>query len=98
MKLHITHTTEIHRCDHPVWKELGGEYVILDQSTGICYGLDEIGSRVWSLIQTPLTVEAIRDSLAAEFGVDPEVCEQDLLCLLDQLASARLIQVVEGHA
>jgi hypothetical protein len=94
----ITHTSEIHRSDHPVWQELGGEYVILDQNTGVCYGLDEIGSRVWRLIQTPVTVEAIRDTLVAEYGVDPEVCEQDLLRLLQDLASARLIHVVEGHA
>lgn len=98
MKLRITQTSEIHCRDLPVWQEPGGDVLILDRTTGLFYGLDAVGSRVWALIQTPLTVEAIRDLLAAELGVDPDHCERDLMRLLHQLAAAGLIQVVEGHA
>jgi hypothetical protein len=62
------------------------------------YGLDEVGSRVWALIQSPITVEAIRDLLVAEYGTDPVRCEQDLLGLLHNMAALGLIQVTEGHA
>lgn len=98
MKFRITHTSEIHRNQEQVYQELGGECVILDLSAGIYYGLDEVGSRVWSLIQAPITVEAIRDLLVAEYDVDSVRCEQDLLRLLHNMAALGLILVTQGHA
>jgi hypothetical protein len=98
MKFRIKHTSEIRRSEQQVWQELGGECVILDLRAGIYYGLDEVGSRVWSLIQSPITVEAIRDLLVAEYEVDAVRCEQDLLRLLHNMAALGLIQVTEGHA
>ena len=94
----VTATSEICRSEHPVWQDLGGEYVILDLAAGLYYGLDEIGSRVWALIQNPLTVDAIRDRIVAEFDVDADCCQEDLIRLLEQLAAANLILVIEGHA
>lgn len=98
MKIRIKHTSEIRRNENQVWQELGGECLILDLRAGVYYGLDEVGSRVWALIQTPITVEAIRDLLVAEFDVDSVRCEQDLLRLLYNMAALGLIQVIEGHA
>jgi hypothetical protein len=98
MKVRITHTSEIRRNDQQVWQEVGEECVILDLRDGFYYGLDEVGSRVWALIQTPITVEAIRDLLVAEYEVDPVCCELDLLQLLHNMAALGLIQVTEGHA
>lgn len=98
MKFHITHTSEIRRNDQQVWQEVGDECVILDLRAGFYYGLDEVGSRVWALIQTPITFEAIRDLLIAEYEVERVRCEQDLLRLLHNMAALGLIQVTEGHA
>jgi hypothetical protein len=98
MKLRITQNSEIRRNEHQVWQELGGECVILDLRAGVYYGLDEVGSRVWGLIQSPITVDAIRDLLVAEYEVDRLRCEQDLLRLLHNMAALGLIQVTEGHA
>ena len=33
--------------------ELGGEAVLLDLTTGVYYGLDPVGTRVWRLLQQP---------------------------------------------
>lgn len=98
MNLRITQNSEIRRSEHQAWQELSGECVILDLRAGVYYGLDEVGTRVWGLIQSPITVDAIRDLLVAEFDVDRESCEQDLLVLLHNMAALGLIQVTEGHA
>jgi coenzyme PQQ synthesis protein D (PqqD) len=78
--------------------ELSGESVILNLKNGVYYGLDRVGSRIWNLIQAPTMVAFIRDSLLAEYEVDSERCEADLLALLQKLADQELVQVVDEKA
>jgi hypothetical protein len=73
--------------------ELSGEAAILNLTSGVYYGLDPVGARVWSLLQEPRLVGAIRDALTAEYDVDANGCERDLVALLRDLAAARLIEV-----
>ncbi|MBK9713266.1 MAG: lasso peptide biosynthesis PqqD family chaperone [Kouleothrix sp.] len=76
-----------------VSSDLAGEVVMLNLKNGTYYGLDEVGAHVWALIQEPRAVAAIRDSILAEYDVEPERCEQDLLALLGDLADNGLIEV-----
>jgi hypothetical protein len=73
--------------------DLAGEQVILDLKSGVYYGLDLVGSRIWQLIQTPTSVRKVRDTILEEYDVDAERCERDLLALLQELASRELIEV-----
>ena len=74
--------------------DLGGEAAILDLEAGVYYGLDEVGARIWELIQEPRAANEVRDVLLAEYDVEPERCEHDLLALLQRLADEGLIEVV----
>ena len=74
--------------------DLAGEAVILNLKSGIYYGLDPVGARIWELIQEkPRSVEEIHNILLTEYEVEPERCEQDLLALLQQLAEHSLVEV-----
>ncbi len=73
--------------------DLAGEAAILNLKTGVYYGLDAVGSRVWELIQEPKTVAAVRDALLEEYEVEPARCESDLKQLLAQLAEKELLEV-----
>jgi Coenzyme PQQ synthesis protein D (PqqD) len=75
---------------------LAGEVVILNLSSGMYYGLNALGARVWELIQEPRQVSVIRDAILGEYDVVPERCEHDLLAVLQQLARERLIEVRDG--
>jgi hypothetical protein len=77
--------------------DLAGEIVMLNLKNGSYYGLDGVGARVWSLIQSPQPVAAVRDAIIAEYAVDPDRCESDLLVLLDELAAAELVEVREDR-
>lgn len=79
-----------------VSSDLGGEAVILHLKDGTYYGLNEVGARVWSLIQQPRRVAAIVAALLGEYEVEPAECERDLLALLGDLAAHELIEV--GYA
>jgi len=72
---------------------LSGEAVILHVTSGVYYGLDAIGARIWDLIQEPQTVGGLRDILLTEYDVSPDRCERDRLALLENLAVEGLITV-----
>jgi hypothetical protein len=86
-------TTRVVVVKDQVSANLAGEAVILNLKSGIYYGLDEVGARIWSLIQQPKSVDEIVAGLLAEYQVEPERCQRDLLALLKQLAAANLIEV-----
>ncbi|MDJ0736122.1 MAG: lasso peptide biosynthesis PqqD family chaperone [Nostocaceae cyanobacterium] len=73
--------------------ELSQEAVILNLKSGIYYGLSEVGASIWNLIQEPKTINEIRDAIVAEYEVEPERCDRDILTLLQQLETEGLIEV-----
>jgi Coenzyme PQQ synthesis protein D (PqqD) len=73
--------------------DLAGETVILDLTSGVYYGLNEVGAKIWNLIQQPHTIESIQQNLLQEYDVDPEVCTQDLLQVLQELQAAGLVNI-----
>ncbi len=75
---------------------VGGETVILGLTTGRYYGVDAVGARIWQLLQSPMRVDAIRDTIVAEYDVEKERCETDLLRLLEDMRRSGLVEVQPG--
>ncbi|OGT95451.1 MAG: hypothetical protein A2083_05855 [Gemmatimonadetes bacterium GWC2_71_9] len=73
--------------------DLNAEAVVLNLRSGRYYGLDPVGARIWNLIQTPRTVQEIRDILLQDYEVEPDRCEGDLVALLEKLANEGLVDV-----
>jgi Coenzyme PQQ synthesis protein D (PqqD) len=86
-------SSAIMRARRQVCADLAGEVVILDLGSGIYFGLDAVGARIWDLLQEPKTVNEVRDALLAEYEVQAERCERELLALLEQLAERGLIEI-----
>lgn len=76
-----------------VSSEVSGEAAILHLKSGRYYGLNEVGNRIWQLIQTPQPVSVICESVVAEYEVEPAQCEQDVLKILQELQAEGLVHV-----
>jgi Coenzyme PQQ synthesis protein D (PqqD). len=72
---------------------MNGETVMFRIESGKYFNLGQIGGRIWSLIETPTTVEALVRELTSEFDVTAEQCEEQVVQFLDQLAKEQLIVV-----
>ena len=81
-----------------VFSDLAQEVAILNLKSGVYYGLDAVGARIWHLIQESGRVEAILQALLRQYDVEPERCERDLLRLLQDLAAAGLIEIRDEPA
>ncbi|MGE5493520.1 MAG: lasso peptide biosynthesis PqqD family chaperone [Actinomycetota bacterium] len=77
----------------PISADVDGELVMMSIERGNYYGLSGIGSRIWQLIETPVTVSALCDKLLQEYDVERSVCEVDVLEFLGKLAEQELIEV-----
>ena|ERR1700674_3309878 len=76
-----------------VSSDLAGETAILNLKNGVYYGLDPVGSRLWTLVQEPTTFGEIRDALLGHYDVDKGTLESDIRDLLNQLAEHGLVDI-----
>jgi hypothetical protein len=71
--------------------DLDGEAVILESASGRYFGLDEVGTRVWSLLATDGRVGAAFEALLAEYEVGADRLRRELLDFVATLAARRLL-------
>ncbi|MGZ9098241.1 MAG: PqqD family peptide modification chaperone [Brevundimonas sp.] len=76
--------------------EVDGELLAMSIENGACYGLNRIGSRIWQLVEQPCTVDNLCARLVEEFEVDAEICRTEVLALLADLRTEKLIQLNSG--
>lgn len=94
----IAESSIVVAADEQISSDLGGESVILNMKTGLYHGLNEVGARVWDLIEKPKAVKEIKQVLLEEYEVEAEVCTNDLFLLLNNLKTAGLIKVTNETA
>lgn len=70
-----------------------GDVVILSLKNGVYYGLNEVGARIWKLIQQPVSVRQVLATLLAEYDVDVTECYQEAVDLLKELLAHGLLRV-----
>jgi hypothetical protein len=78
-----------------VSNDLDGETVILNVKTGQYYGVTAVEARIWDMLQAPISVKDIKDSLVETYKVEPARCKEDVLAFLQELSDEGLIDVHE---
>ena len=77
-------------------QEVSGETVILDLNSENYFGLDEVGTRIWQLIEEKGQLQAIYDQLLAEYEVGEEQLLDDLERLVEKIAGIGLVSLQPG--
>ena len=89
----IHSTTIVQRGKDIPFSQLDDEMLAIDAQAGFCYSLNESAGRVWDLIATPMSLEAICAQLQREYAVDEQTCRREVTTLLQGLCDAGLVQV-----
>ncbi len=92
----ITLDTTIKRAELIVSSELVDETVMMNVEKGVYYGLDDIETKLWQIIETPTSVSVLCDSLLSNYDVAREQGETDVLTFLNELHAEGIIEVVEA--
>lgn len=96
MRQELVLTSRVRIRDDVLSRDLQGEQVILDLSSGVYFGLDPVGTRIWHLLQEQQPLQKVLDSLVKEYDVTEAQCTQDLLHLVTQMVEKGLMEVCHG--
>lgn len=93
MPANLTIASRIVRNSAILVAQVDDEVVAMNVERGTCYGLNRTGTRIWSLIESPISISDICARLMEEFAVMREECEEDVLAVLGELRAEGLIEL-----
>ena len=83
------------KADDSAWRTLEGRAVVLSGHDGMLRMLEEVGTRLWELLDENRTVYEISKILLDEYDVEAEVLEKDVLEFLNDLKAKGMIKKVD---
>ena len=76
-----------------VSRDVAGTTVLLNIDRGEYFTLDEIGSRVWRVLTSGVSIVEAHHQLLGEYEIEPAQLEDELRALADQLEQRGLIEI-----
>lgn len=76
-------------------QEVSGETVLLDMHSESYFGLDEVGTRIWQLLQQQPDLRQVYEAMLDEYDVEAGQLQSDLLELIASLEEAGLVKTQE---
>lgn len=89
--------TVVQRTRRVDFTPLDDDWLAIDAESGFCYNLNEVGGRVWRLIEPPTAIRDVCRQLAREYNVTEATCQADVFELLQQFIEAGLATVVAAR-
>jgi hypothetical protein len=84
--------------DNVLDTDLDEETVMMDIEQGRYYGLNEVGTRIWSDLAEPVIINDLVVRLSADFKVPTAQCQSEVIAFLESLASRGLLQVMSDES
>ena len=78
--------------DDVLTQVVGDEMVLLHARTGVYYGLDAAGARMFSVVTTAESIPAACDTLLAEYDVEEARLGADVDALVEKLIGLGLLE------
>ena len=73
---------------------LNGEIAILNLTSALYFGLDEIGACIWEAMAEPRKVSELCERVLERFNVAEEQCQADVVEFVGKLDEAGLLEIV----
>ena len=89
----MTRPTGVRLSADVIFRDLDGDAVLLDLASGRYFGLNPVGTRVWTLLAAGATVDAAIAAMAAEFDADAGQIARDVDELIAELLTRGLVIV-----
>jgi hypothetical protein len=73
--------------------DLNGEKVMMNLNKGQYFALNEVGSRIWDIIDKPICVKEIIEVLLKEYDIDKESCLEDVISFIGSMRDADIVKI-----
>jgi hypothetical protein len=81
---------------HVLVRIFENESVILNLNTEIYYGLDDVGTRMWTALTRSANIQEAFEGLLSEYHTEPAQLRQDLDEFLEKLRQRGMVELVAG--
>jgi hypothetical protein len=88
----MSNNNKLMRRNDLVWREIDGEVVILSPDNKYMHTFNEIGSRIWALMDGERDINTIADIIAEEYGEKNDIVKKDLAEYIKQLKQLKLME------
>ena len=86
------------RDSEPIATTLDEQVVMLSVRANAYFGLNDVGSEIWNMIEQPRRVGDICQELASAYDVTSEEVAHEVAAFLEGLLERGLVQIVEEPA
>lgn len=87
----LNRTTILVRNSDLISTNMDGETVMMSIERGEYYGLGGIGGFLWDLLEKPISIELLIQTVCNEYEVEEAQCESDILHFVDRLLQSQTI-------
>ncbi|MBN1791217.1 MAG: lasso peptide biosynthesis PqqD family chaperone [Bacteroidales bacterium] len=92
-KKEITPDTILQRKSDLLFNQIDGEVVMLSIENSEYYGMDKVGSRIWELLEQPVSFKELVGKLIKEYEVSEKQCIEDTLAFLKKLKDKKILLI-----
>lgn len=85
--------TQLQRNPDMISTDMDGDTVMMSIERGEYFGINSVGSRVWELLETPMSIADVSRRICDEYEVDETQCQQDMLAFTNELLAKNLVEV-----
>lgn len=77
-----------------VHANMGDETVLMSLTNGEYYGMNEVGSRIWTALEEAHSLEQLIDKLVEVYGITRSQCQQDIDSFLNALLEKGIVEII----
>jgi len=74
-----------------LFNTIDAEVVLLSIENSEYYGMDKVGSRIWDILEQPVSLKILIDKLMSEYQVSEQQCTFDTIAFLNKLREKKLV-------
>jgi Coenzyme PQQ synthesis protein D (PqqD) len=89
----VSFTDRVKVPDDVLISGLQSESVILNLESERYFGLDEVGTRMMSVLTNAESIQAAYETLLEEYDVEGEVLREDLTAIIEQMMEQGLVEI-----
>jgi len=85
--------TKVVRVSGMVAADMDGQWVMLNIENGKYFSLNPVGSRIWDLLDRPLSIKDLVAALLTEYKVEEKQCRTNVSFFLNRMIEIGLVAV-----
>jgi len=92
--MNLTKENKFKKTDNFVESDIEGQAVMMSIESGKYFGMDEIGTEIWKLIDKNYNYGEMINYLLEGYDIDETTCEGDSAEFIERLLKYRLIEII----